>query len=1273
MLVTLGVLLSTGMAVPTSTAPPAPPPAAPIAGIAGQSPKKITLITGDVVTYTTGPDGSPQTQVEPAKRPDGRPVSFMSVRERNSYYVYPADVMDLLSAGRLDRGLFDVAYLADNGYDDAESAGLPVIVQGASVQRTRAAARPLSSIDASAVKVDKKDAGTFLSALDLARAAQGKVWLDRRVQATLDESVKQIGAPEAWAAGLSGDGVKVAVLDTGVDAEHPDLAGRIAATANFTSETSAQDGHGHGTHVASIIAGNGGRYTGVAPKASLLVGKVLNNRGSGYESEIISGMEWAVSQQARVVNMSLGGCCPGPDNPTDQALERLSKESGALFVVAAGNDTASRTIGSPGTAPSALTVAAVDGADKTASFSSRGPTAVNYGLKPDLSAPGVDIVAARAHGTSMGAPVDDTHTSASGTSMATPHVAGAAALLAGQHPDWNNAKLKAALTSTAKPTEAGAYEQGAGRVDVARAVKQQVRAEGSLDFGFLPSPQSGPVARPLTYVNDGDQPVTLTLSTGVTAHRGGALPKSTLAVDKNTVTVPAHGSAQVTVTFDPKGPDTWYEGFVQASDGQIQVSSAVGAFVEPKRLTVRTRLVLPDGATSPTEIPWMLLRTDDRDDLVSVYLPPSGAESEMVVYPGTYSVMSALAWRGKNGEWVQSLPADPEIEITKDTTVTLDLRKAREVSVRTPLPNEVNRSQYAFKRIGATGAWGEVSSAYPVYGLDDYVLLPTRKVTQGSFTLAGRYQLGAPAITMKVRGGPAIEPRYLDVTPQTRKLDGRSTLTLVDARDGRDFSRLDVRGKLVLLDLSDLCPSMACSGNALDRVRAAAQAGATAVLGYGAVNRAFLDPAGSWPTYPVPTMSLTAEQGRALSALAARRTVTVSADGSASTPYLYSLMLPELGRIPSDLSYSIGANRLQKINDRFHADRPGMAELSTQASISTRSGRYATPASMEHQQRSQTTLTEYVGPVSPDVLWNRTTTITYDEGTEYHSRTAMQVPARNVFTSAGTRTEAWGKQPRVPGSLVVSDGVYAIGAAECFPCRMGEMFMPIVPVVGPEPNHGESFTYAANGSSDKHGGRDELRLYRDGQELPLVEAKAVLGIVALTMPTFTLPQDETRLRMTDSFRTPHPLQRFARDVESAWTFKSKRPTGGITSMDGGLCLGWFVTGKVEPCETTRQLNLRYDAPLDLDNRVKAGVSHRIRVTGYYGTFGRNDAKLTQLKVSVTFDDGAHWTPVRVSSGQAIITPPPLAQTTGTVGIRAQATDAEGNTVEQSVHRAYGLK
>ncbi|MBN6056592.1 S8 family serine peptidase [Nonomuraea sp. RK-328] len=1272
----------------------------------GQAPERITLITGDVVSFSTAPDGTPSHQVTPARRPGGAPVSFLSVREQDAYYVFPSDVMGLVSSGRLDRSLFDVAYLARNGYTDRESAGLPLILQyGAAKQAATAlsaqadalpatsAPRGLSSVSGAAVTVDKKQAGQFWTAVEPPESAKSatlgrglsKVWLDRKVRALLDKSVPQIGAPEAWAAGYKGDGVKVAVLDTGIDTGHPDVADRVVATANFTADPSVQDGQGHGTHVAATIAGTGaasdGKYTGVAPHASLLVGKVLNNSGVGQASDIVAGMEWAVAQQAKVISISIGGCCSDQPDPMTEAVDNLSATSTSLFVIAAGNDPGSRKINTPGSAASALTVGAVDGDEKLAPFSSQGPAQLRYGLKPDIVAPGVDITAARAAGTRMGTPVDDRYTTASGTSMATPHVAGAAALLAQQHPDWTGAQLKAALTSTARDDGYAAYTQGAGRVDVARAVRQQVRASGNIDFGVLPTPHADKVTRTLTYTNDGDQPVTLTLRTGVKAHRGTA-PERALTLDHDTVTVPAHGTAPVTVTFDPSGPDTWYEGFVRAADasGAVTLNTAVGAFVEPQKVTVRTRMIFPDGATDMPAVPWAVMRTDDRDDLDFVHYPASGTESQARVYPGTYSVTSAVAWRGADGEWNMSLPAQPQFEATKDVTITLDLRSARKVTQRTPRPVEVYLSQYASEREAANGIGSvRAETYYPTYGLHNYWLLPTRKVSQGTFDVAGRFVSGAPVISMTA-DGRALHPRYQNLDPGTPKLDGRRTIPVVSGGRGQaaELAAANPRGKLVLLDLSDLCPTMVCTGDALDRVQAAAAAGAVGVLGYGTAHRAFLDPARNWPAYPVPTMSLPAEEGRALAAALAKRPVNVRTEGVTNTPYVYALLFHERGRVPTDLGYEVGRRNLYEIADRFHADRPGLATLTWQATVLTRPGTLMGGGDLQHSWRAQSAVTEYVGPVSRDVSWTRATRLRYDEGGDDGIRSqGMTSQSTNVYSSAGAKTERWGAQPRVPGTPVFSPETVASGTTACFDCRTGDVFMATLPVMGTDPAHQEAFTYNANFWA-QYGGKDELHLYRDGREIPLIAEDTGAGGVVITMPRYKLPEAEGAYRLTDVFHTPNPLQQYATDVSSTWTFRSKRPTGGMQSIGDGLCVGWLYTGVLAPCEPVRKLNLRYDLGLDLDNRAPAGRAHRVTITGYQGSYDRPDARVTSLKLWVTFDDGATWKAVPTArkdaaSSTATILHPPLAGTKGTVGLRVQAADAEGNTVEQTVSRAYGLR
>jgi subtilisin family serine protease len=452
----LASALAWGAVVPAWTAAAAPDPA-PVTASA----RTITLLTGDKVTLG-GPHGA---VVRPAQ---GRERTGFSqyTDEFGDLHVVPLDVLPMLRAKRMDPRLFNITKLVQNGFDDAARKDIPLIVSGPAIAATKV--RDLPSIQGTAVRVDKAAGVRSFS------TAQ-RIWLDGPVKATLDRSVPQIGAPEAWKAGYTGKNTTVAVLDTGVDAAQPDLAGAVADAENFSDSPNGTDDYfGHGTHVASIITGQHEKYTGVAPDTKLLNGKVLDDQGGGAESWIIAGMQWAAGKGANVINMSLGS--PFPSDGTDAmslAVNEITARTGALFVIASGNSGGAP--GGPGAADAALTVGAVDRNDQLAPFSSRGPRWIDDAIKPDITAPGVDIVAAKATHGQIGTPVDATHVSLSGTSMATPHVAGAAAILAGEHPAWKAGQLKAALMGSAKPNPAlSVFEQGAGRVDVAKAVSQNV-------------------------------------------------------------------------------------------------------------------------------------------------------------------------------------------------------------------------------------------------------------------------------------------------------------------------------------------------------------------------------------------------------------------------------------------------------------------------------------------------------------------------------------------------------------------------------------------------------------------------------------------------------------------------------------------------------------------------------------------------------------------------------------------------------------------------------
>ena len=321
---------------------------------------------------------------------------------------------------------------------------------------------------------------------DVARVRQlpyvKAVFKDEAVQAVLDDSVPLIGADQVWSQlGFTGFGVRIAVIDTGVDYNHSDLGGCFGAGCKVVggydfvnSDADPMDDHGHGTHVAGIAAGHVGVLNGVAPDAEILAYKVLNASGSGSFSDVIAALEEALDPDgnpatddgAHVANLSLGG--PGdPDDAVSQAVDN-AVDAGMVVAVAAGNSgPGARTIESPGTARKAITVGATDKSDVIASFSSRGPVIWENGaiIKPDIVAPGVSICSSRWDNAWAGLEcIDQAHVAISGTSMATPHVAGAAALLLDAHPDWNPAEVKMALRNTALDLGYDVNTQGYGRL-----------------------------------------------------------------------------------------------------------------------------------------------------------------------------------------------------------------------------------------------------------------------------------------------------------------------------------------------------------------------------------------------------------------------------------------------------------------------------------------------------------------------------------------------------------------------------------------------------------------------------------------------------------------------------------------------------------------------------------------------------------------------------------------------------------------------------------------
>ncbi|MCU7726921.1 S8 family serine peptidase [Actinoplanes sp. KI2] len=677
---TLGVA---GLSAPAAAAPAGSGTAAGTTAGAAAPPgttTSVTLITGDRVTVHG-------RNISVTRGPGRANIRFLREAIGGHQYVIPSDALALLQAGKVDKRLFDLSQLGGRsdlrllvGYGRSSAAETRSALAAGGARVTR----DIPAVGTLAVRADVTQRVSLWRALTagagerrvLGHGVQ-RVWLDGRRRISLDHSVPQIGAPAAWQAGYDGRGVTVAILDTGIDQTHPDLAGQIAGTENFTDSPTVDDEVGHGTHVASIIAGtgaaSGGRYKGVAPGAKLLIGKVCSTEFCD-DSAILAGMAWAAAR-APVINMSLGGTDTPDIDPLEQAVGDLTRQYDTLFVIAAGNDGGKGTVGSPSTADDALSVGAVDREDQLAPFSSRGPRTGDHALKPDITAPGVDIVAAKAaHGT-IGDPAPVAgYVALSGTSMATPHVAGSAAILTQEHPGWSSRLRKNTLMGSAKPTDGvNAFDQGAGRVDVAREITQTITADqGSLSFGLQAWPHTDdqPVVRPITYRNSGTSAVNLTI----------AAPAAPFSVADTHLTVPAGGTASTTVTANTRTdavPDGPIGGYLTATAaGGARVQTPIGVDKEVESYDVSVAFTNRDGTPNSEHFMGLF----NLDTFESFDVMGTDAVVKLRLPKGRYG---AFAWID-HGKTDASMVVASQIEVNKALTIPADARKAAPVRVKPP-------------------------------------------------------------------------------------------------------------------------------------------------------------------------------------------------------------------------------------------------------------------------------------------------------------------------------------------------------------------------------------------------------------------------------------------------------------------------------------------------------------------------------------------------------------------------------------------------------------
>lgn len=370
---------------------------------------------------------------------------------------FPGGVVDFNTLG-------DADYVMFNELNVAVSSGSPKVTEQVSSFAAAASDSSILAVEPEvfvfSTTIDPSDyLRGFAAAVerirqDLAPGAAPAAGIDTEEAAALATATWGLSATRAASSSFSGRGVKVAILDTGIDLRHPDFRGRSITTQSFVPGESPQDGNGHGTHTAGTACGPKmppavPRY-GIAHEAQVFIGKVLSNSGSGTSAGVLAGMNWAVANRCNVISMSLGG--PGGPYAYYTQAGQAALNVGGLIIAAAGNDSRRpgyiAPAGAPANSPTIVSVAALMQGLGVASFSNGG--------KVDIAGPGVDVFSSW--------PTPARYKTISGTSMATPHVAGCAALLAQSNPAFRGLQLRNALVRTARRLPLPPSDVGAGLV-----------------------------------------------------------------------------------------------------------------------------------------------------------------------------------------------------------------------------------------------------------------------------------------------------------------------------------------------------------------------------------------------------------------------------------------------------------------------------------------------------------------------------------------------------------------------------------------------------------------------------------------------------------------------------------------------------------------------------------------------------------------------------------------------------------------------------------------
>ena len=1175
-------------------------PAEQLASNGQTGPYQVTLITGDVVDVSASGNGQYAATTYPR---DGISISLLSTPD-GDLYAFPSDAAELVAAGRLDRELFNVATLVEAGYTDH----LPVIVEfaggrpaaagraAAAAQADPVAALPdqlgslpdavaLPSINGAAVSLPAEELPDLWQQVQRTRPAVGlpddlpvgrfaaattttiapaweKVWLDAPVYAALDISVPQVGAPQAWAQGVDGTGVTVAVLDTGVDATHPDLAGKIAGTESFVPGESVVDGHGHGTHVASTVLGSGaasgGQYTGVAPGAPVTAARAT---GTGSDGSAYIGMQ--------------------------------------------------------------------------------------------------------------------------GTSMATPHVAGAAAILAQQHPEWSAEQLKAALTGSARPhPDLTSYQQGAGRLDIPAALDQNLLLTPSaLDFGPIPHPWEEPVTRTITLSNHGGTPVAVDLTTTLRGPLGPA--DGVVSFEPASVTVPAGGSASVAATYHPtSGVEGGFTGQLRAvSGGDTVLVAAVAAYQQPLSHTLRLIPIPPEGWPSFADFTfWVLIRVDAPQEPILVGRGVPFAD--VVVPDGVYSASVSFSYyHPQRGDLLTTVLVDPEVVVDgEDTQLVIDGNAAKPLQVETPLPSELREVQHAVvRKTTYGGAYGVTYNAEWRHNRAQLLVTPTEPVTVGGVQFVTAVSAPERSLLLRTAGadGETVSATWGHSYYQEPRLGGEYSVELVDVGSGtaEEIAAVEVAGRLALVGLrfNDYGEVMNAPGGPYEELaQRLADAGALAMVAYLDRSAPYWCAQGYLSnicngvrqdyTAPLPIISLGPVDGTKLAQLAADGPVPMELS-SRDTDAAYEYRLYLTSEVISDpFAYRVTEAELAAVTHRYHTpaafdlyDRVFTMPLGSPLGFITST------------YRSEAPLTQYVGPVSDQLLWMHELagTVRADRHLVFHERrfvlTENQVA---VYDQPAPRTLHWGRPStvgafRLPAELVGNPlaDLYPFNG-NCLFCRGDDLLINGLGLTGGDGTRiGENLLLQTVLAPEYF----QAHLYRNGEEVP-----ALLPGGAWDLSAYPEPAEYRFTHQVDGFLT------YPSKITSEWVFESMQPDGNEARYPFECP---DVLTMVQNCRVERALffGFQVDPMLRLDNTAAAPGAAAVTIS-VFRQVGAPAPEVAGLELEISYDGGESWTaaPVqRADNGEylALLRHPAEADT---VSLRAAAWDTDGNRVTQTLIDYYPL-